>query len=101
MDRNRSAKAIERHYDLCSPWYQRIWGDHIHHGFWEREGSVEQAQVRLMERVASAADIREGEKILDAGCGLGGSSRWLAKEKGCRVTGITLSLGQACLAAKR
>jgi ubiquinone/menaquinone biosynthesis C-methylase UbiE len=40
------------------------------------------------------AEIKEEENILDAGCGVGGSSIWLAKEKKCFVTGISLNENQ-------
>ncbi|MGM0644096.1 MAG: SAM-dependent methyltransferase [Thermodesulfobacteriota bacterium] len=40
--------------------------------------------------MAKKAGIEPGMKILDAGCGIGGSSRLLAEEFGCRVLGIDL-----------
>ena len=40
------------------------------------------------------ADVKENERILDAGCGVGGSCFFLAKEKNARVTGISLSQKQ-------
>lgn len=41
--------------------------------------------------LAEKANIQHGEKVLDAGCGVGGSAFWLAKNRGAHVTGITLS----------
>jgi len=41
--------------------------------------------------LAEQADIKPGERVLDAGCGVGGSAFWLAKNRGVHVTGITLS----------
>jgi cyclopropane fatty-acyl-phospholipid synthase-like methyltransferase len=42
------------------------------------------------EYLADKARIQAGTRVLDAGCGVGGSSIWLAKERGARVTGITI-----------
>jgi tocopherol O-methyltransferase len=38
--------------------------------------------------------VKAGERVLDAGCGVGGSSLWLAKERGAEVVGITLAARQ-------
>ena len=43
-----------------------------------------------MERLAERAAIPAGARVLDIGCGLGGSAFWLADEFGCDVTGMTI-----------
>jgi len=86
-------KRIQAHYDGCSPSYQDLWGKHIHHGLW-REGqealSKEVAQERLVEEMAARARLPARAKVLDVGCGVGGTSCWLAA-RGHAVTGISLS----------
>jgi len=46
-----------------------------------------EATVELARR----ASLRPGTPVLDVGCGLGGSARYLAHEHGCKVTGIDLT----------
>jgi len=71
----------------------------IHYGYWdEKVSSFPQSLVRMNEVMAEFALIRKDDKVLDAGCGVGGSSLFLASEIGCEVTGITLSERQAMLA---
>lgn len=84
-------RAIQTHYDLATPFYRLLWGVHIHHGLWEADESPETAQQQLIDRLATAADLREGDRVLDVGCGMGGTSIDLARRMRCRVTGLTLS----------
>jgi tocopherol O-methyltransferase len=90
--------AIRDHYDHVSVFYRALWGDHIHHGYWEDGESAAEAQVKLVERLALRARVPRGSRVLDVGCGLGGSASWLARNLGCSVLGITISPVQAELA---
>jgi tocopherol O-methyltransferase len=92
---------IRKHYDRLSFLYRVLWGEHIHHGYWEDNESVGRAQIQLIERLAEKAAIPVGASVLDIGCGLGGSAFWLAEQYNCRVTGLTISPVQARIATKK
>jgi tocopherol O-methyltransferase len=93
--------SIRDHYDRLSGFYGTLWGEHIHHGYWEGDESPAAAQVKLVARLAERAGIPHGARVLDVGCGLGGSALWLARHLGCTVTGITLSQVQVQMATER
>lgn len=64
----------------------------IHYGYWdEKVRSFPESLIRMNEVMMKTADIKSSDRVLDAGCGVGGSSIFLASMLGCRVTGITLS----------
>jgi tocopherol O-methyltransferase len=92
---------VRQHFDVASPFYQKLWGDHIHHGYW-RNGSEskELAQEQLIDELVSRAYIRDGSNILDVGCGIGGTAFYLERKHKAQVTGITLSPVQADMAKK-
>jgi tocopherol O-methyltransferase len=83
--------VIRRHYDVSTLFYRLLWGRHIHHGLWSGDESPQVAAQQLTERLAEEAGIQRGNRVLDIGCGMGGSSIHLAKAMDCRVTGVTLS----------
>jgi tocopherol O-methyltransferase len=84
-------KVIRNHYDISTLFYRLLWGPHIHHGYWEANEAIATAQVNLTRRLAKMADLPRDGVGYDIGCGMGGSSQWLAKELGCSITGVTLS----------
>lgn len=84
-------QVIRNHYDVSTLFYRLLWGPHIHHGYWEAKETPAAAQIQLTERLARVAEIEHGSRVYDIGCGMGGSSVWLARQLGCYVTGVTLS----------
>ncbi|KAI1762817.1 S-adenosyl-L-methionine-dependent methyltransferase [Hypoxylon sp. FL1150] len=83
---------IKLHYNVASDYYYSLWGQHIHHGLFRTAGeSKEQAQVNLINLLLEISALPPRARVLDVGCGVGGTSRFLARERGCNVTGITIS----------
>lgn len=62
--------------------------------------SREESMLHMNRYLADKAGVAPGTRVLDAGCGVGGSSIWLARERGARTVGITLDPGQVELARK-
>ncbi len=84
-------EVIRHHYNISTLFYRLLWGPHIHHGLWHGEESSRQAQLQLTQTLIRLAKIAPESKVVDIGCGMGGSSIYLAKELRCDVTGVTIS----------
>jgi tocopherol O-methyltransferase len=98
-NRLKITRRIAGFWNKTSKGWQTIWGPHIHHGYFENHFETPvQAQEKLIEKLVALFEISPQDEILDAGCGLGGSSLYFAKRYGVRVTGITLSQKQVDMA---
>ena len=89
-------KNIIDYYDATENAYKDSWDLNnslaIHYGYWdERVKSFPQSLLRMNEVMMEAANIKSSDRVLDAGCGIGGSSIFLGEKMGCNVTGISLS----------
>ncbi len=98
---DNNTQRIRAHYDAASALYRRLWGDHIHHGYFRTgEEGKEEAAENLIRLLVDRGGVRSGARVLDVGCGVGGTAIWLASNLGCRVTGVTISPVQARMAAE-
>lgn len=63
----------------------------MHFGFWDqRTRSHDEALLNMNRVLAARAEVRPGDRVLDAGCGVGGSAIWLARQFDVQVVGISL-----------
>ncbi|HSW11779.1 MAG TPA: methyltransferase domain-containing protein [Solimonas sp.] len=84
----------ETHLDYRMLWYSKD-SLALHFGYWdEHTRSDAQAQLNLNRELARHMRLQPGMRVLDAGCGIGGSSLWLAQHHGAQVCGITLAPNQ-------
>jgi tocopherol O-methyltransferase len=102
------SSAIERYYDTTLDLYEELWGEHVHHGYWDvgespAAGGADRhaAADRLVRELISYAGVRAGTGVLDVGCGIGGPALYLAGALGCVVDGITLSPAQVARAEEK
>jgi tocopherol O-methyltransferase len=94
--------AIRRHYDSLSMLYRLFWGDHLHHGWFSTgKEKAREAQIEMLWQCTAMARVRFAARVLDVGCGYGGTSIFLASELGCRVDGVSLSPNQLAVANKK
>ncbi|MGB0521631.1 MAG: SAM-dependent methyltransferase [Flammeovirgaceae bacterium] len=64
----------------------------MHYGFWRKDTkNFQEALQHMNEEMAHMAQITASDYVLDAGCGVGGSAIFVAKHKGAKAKGITLS----------
>ena len=83
-------QQIQELYDASSGLWEQVWGEHMHHGFYGPDGNLKkerrQAQIDLIEEllgeagVTSVAAGTEPYRILDVGCGIGGSTLYLTQK---------------------
>lgn len=94
--------GVAEHYDELDVAYRRIWGDHVHHGYWrtgrERAAEATEALVRLVEE---RLRLRPGQDVCDVGCGYGATGADLAARTGVTVLGLTVSAAQERVARAR
>lgn len=102
-DEPPGSESVARHYDDLDVFYRDIWGEHVHHGLWERGGEIPkrraaissvEAAEQLVHLIAERAGIESGTRVCDVGCGYGATARLLAAQYHALVTGLTVSQAQ-------
>ncbi|WP_306364300.1 class I SAM-dependent methyltransferase [Nocardia sp. CC227C] len=93
----RDAEAIHHHYDVSNTFYEYVLGPSMTYtcaAYDNEEQTLEEAQENKYRLVFDKLRLREGDRLLDIGCGWGGMVRYAAK-RGVKVIGATLSAEQA------
>jgi cyclopropane-fatty-acyl-phospholipid synthase len=99
-----SRRNIAYHYDLGNDFY-RLWLDETmtySSALFSGQGeTLREAQQNKYASVCDRMDLKRGDHVLEIGCGWGGFAEYAIRERGARVTGITLSRAQHDYARKR
>ena len=102
--KSKSLKYISKHYDLGNDFFS-IWLDksltYSSAVFKNQNENLETAQKNKFQELINLSKIKNGNKILEIGCGWGGFSEYLAKNYDVNVDCITISKNQYEFTKKR
>ena len=102
--RRQARRNISYHYDLGNEFYKLWLDDTMTYSsalFTSGQESLEAAQTAKYASMIDQMGARPGDHILEIGCGWGGFAEYAAKERGLRVTGLTISEEQFKYARER
>ncbi|MEL6101369.1 MAG: cyclopropane-fatty-acyl-phospholipid synthase family protein [Pseudomonadota bacterium] len=102
--RGQAKKNISHHYDLGNDFYGVWLDDTMTYSsalFETGQESTEKAQIAKYASMVDQMGAQPGDHILEIGCGWGGFAEYAAKERGLRVTGLTISEEQFKYAQQR
>ena len=95
--RRQAKKNIAHHYDLGNDFYG-LWLDetmtYSSALFETGQESMERAQIAKYAQLVDQMGAKPGDHVLEIGCGWGGFAEYAAKERGLRVTALTISREQ-------
>lgn len=102
--KKQARKNISYHYDLGNDFY-KLWLDetmtYSSAKFETGQESTEKAQTQKYASMVDQMGAKPGDHVLEIGCGWGGFAEYAAKERGIKVTGLTISQEQFNYAVER
>lgn len=93
---SRAYKVGEHHYDIGDDLYHRMLDQRMIYscGYWKNAKSLDEAQEAKLDLVCRKLKLEPGMRILDIGCGWGGSAKYMAQHHQVEVVGVTVSENQ-------
>ena len=102
--KRQALKNISYHYDLGNDFYSLWLDDTMTYSsalFNTGQESLENAQIAKYASMIDQMGVKPGDHVLEIGCGWGGFAEYAAKERGLKVTGLTISKEQLLYAQNR
>jgi cyclopropane-fatty-acyl-phospholipid synthase len=102
--KKQARKNISYHYDLGNEFYGLWLDDTMTYSsakFVTGQESMEAGQIEKYKSMVDQMGVQPGDHVLEIGCGWGGFAEYAAKERGLRVTGLTISQAQHDYAVAR
>ena len=101
--KSRAYDIGEAHYDIGNALYEKMLDSRMVYtcGYWRSASTLDEAQEAKLDLVCRKIGLKQGDSVLDIGCGWGSFAKFAAEKYGVHVTGITVSKEQAELAKKR
>jgi cyclopropane-fatty-acyl-phospholipid synthase len=93
-----TARANEQHYEVPAAFFQRVLGPHLKYsGCWYGDGarSLGEAEEAMLRLTGARAELANGQRILELGCGWGSLTLWMAEHyPASQITAVSNSASQ-------
>jgi len=96
----RAFQVGEQHYNTGNRLFEIMLDRRLTYtcGYWKEATDLESAQEAKLDLVCQKIGLKDGQHVLDIGCGWGSFAKFAAERYGAKVTGITISTEQASYA---
>lgn len=93
----RAFQVGNQHYNLGNRLFEIMLDKRLTYtcGYWKGVDDLDAAQEAKLDLICKKIQLREGQHVLDIGCGWGSFAKFAAENYGAKVTGITISTEQA------
>jgi cyclopropane-fatty-acyl-phospholipid synthase len=83
----------QRHYDIGNNLYRYMLGEQFIYscGYWNHASTLDEAQEAKLDLVCRKLGLQPGMRVLDIGCGWGGTAKFVAERYKAEVVGVTVS----------
>jgi cyclopropane-fatty-acyl-phospholipid synthase len=100
---SRAFQIGRRHYDIGNDLFARMLDKRMIYscGYWKDASTLDDAQEAKLDLVCRKLGLQPGMRVLDIGCGWGGTAAFAAERYGVSAVGITVSEEQVKLARER
>lgn len=96
QSRKRAYEVGQWHYDLDNELYRRMLDERMIYscGYWRDANGLDEAQRAKLDLICHKLGLAPGMRVLDVGCGWGGTLKYAAEHYGVEGVGITISKEQ-------
>ena len=95
--KSKSLKYISKHYDLGNSFFSKWLDKSLTYSsavYEKPNDTLEQAQQNKYQKLINLLEVKDGDKVLEIGCGWGGFSEYFAKNYNVSIDCITISKKQ-------
>jgi len=95
--KSKSLKYISKHYDLGNSFFSKWLDKSLTYSsavYENPNDNLEKAQTNKYQKLINLMNVKDGNKVLEIGCGWGGFSEYLAKNYNVTIDCITISKKQ-------
>ncbi|NND81663.1 MAG: class I SAM-dependent methyltransferase [Gammaproteobacteria bacterium] len=90
--------ANEQHYEVPAEFYRYALGEHLKYSacfYPTGDETLSQAEAAMLALYCQRAELQDGQKVLELGCGWGSLTLWMAEHyPNSQITGVSNSVSQ-------